>query len=164
MHLTDRDTEIINWITDNKGATIEQINKLFFTNYTTCSIRLKKLSDNKFLKAAVHPVLGKKVYYTKKMPSYHSLILNDFIIKYKDNIKFIQREYKIKKFIVDCIIILKTDKIIIVEIDIYNKTSKEKISNVMNTLKAAGADFEFWIVCKGKRKDKIKEVKYIEYI
>jgi DNA-binding Lrp family transcriptional regulator len=161
MHLTDRDTEIINWITDNKGATIEQINKLFFTNYTTCSIRLKKLSDNKFLKAAVHPVLGKKVYYTKKMPSYHSLILNDFIIKYKDNIKFIQREYKIKKFIVDCIIILKTDKIIIVEIDIYNRTSKEKINGVMAALKRTGVEFEFCVVCKGKRKEEINGVHYI---
>lgn len=152
--------KIIKWITENRGATIKQINKLFFTNYTTCSIRLKKLSDNKFLKVAIHPVLGKKVYYKKKMPSFHALVLNNFIIKYKDNIRLYKREYKIKKFTVDGIIILKTGKLLVIEVDIYNKTRTEKINGVMSILHQAGAEFEFWIISKGNRRKKIKGVNY----
>ncbi|WP_315119473.1 hypothetical protein [uncultured Clostridium sp.] len=161
MQLTSRDTEIIEWITDNRGATIEQINKLFFTNYTTCSIRLKKLSDNKFLRVAVHPVLGKKVYYVKKLPSFHSLVLNDFIIKHKDNIKLVQREYKIKNFIVDCIIILKTEKLLVIEIDIYNRTKKDKINSIKDILNKAKVEYEFWIISKREVREKIKGVNYI---
>jgi len=161
MRLTDRDIDIINFIKDNKGATIEQVKKMFFTNYTTCSIRLKKLSDNNFLKVKIHPIMNKKVYYINKLPSFHSLVLNDFIIKYKDNIKLVQREYKLKNYIVDCIIILKTDKIIIIEIDIWNKTSEEKIKGIMDTMKQNKIIFELWIVSKRDRKKKIKEVNYL---
>lgn len=161
MHLTDRDIDIINFIKENKGATIEQVKKMFFSNYITCSIRLKKLSDNNFLKVKIHPVMNKKVYYINKLPSFHSLVLNDFIIKYKDNIKLVQREYKLKHYIVDCIIILKTDKIIIIEIDIWNKTSEEKIKGIIDTMKQNKIIFELWIVSKRDRKKKIKEVNYL---
>ncbi|WP_315117441.1 hypothetical protein [uncultured Clostridium sp.] len=160
MQLTSRDTKIIEWITDNRGATISQINKLFFTNYTTCSIRLKKLADNKFLKVAVHPVLGKKVYYVKKLPSFHALVLNEFIIKHKDNIRLVQREYKIKNFIVDCIIILKTEKLLVIEIDIYNRTKKDKINSIKDILNKAKVEYEFWIVSKREVREKIKGVEY----
>ncbi|RXI70482.1 hypothetical protein [Clostridium tetani] len=161
MKITERDIDIINWIEKNKGATIEQINKLFFTNYTTCSIRLKKLSDNKLLKVELHPVLGKKVYYKKKMPSFHGLVLNDFIIKYKNNTKFTQREFKIKNYVVDGIIVLKTDKIIIVEIDIWNSTKKKKIEDINHMMKEQNVDYEIWIVSKRNKRNKIKGINYI---
>lgn len=161
MQLTYRDNEIIEWVKENKGATIEQINKLFFTNYTTCSIRLKKLADNKFLKSKIHPVMNKKVYYLNKLPSFHALVLNDFIIKYKGQIKIVQREYKIKNYIVDCIIILKTDIIIIVEIDIWNKTSAEKLKAVKEVMEGNKIKNELWVVSKRERKDKITGVNYI---
>lgn len=161
MQLTARDTEIIKWVTDNRGATIEQINKLFFSNYTTCSIRLKKLSDNGFLKVKVHPVMSKKVYYIKKLPSFHSLVLNDFIIKYKEYIKLVQREYKLKNYIVDGLIILNSDKLIIVEIDIWNKTSDDKLNGIIGLMKQNKIGYELWVVSKRERNKKLKEVNYL---
>lgn len=160
MQLTGRDTEIIEWLTINKGATINQINKMFFTNYTTCSIRLKKLADNKFLKVEKHPVLNKKVYYIKRLPSYHALILTDFIIENKGNIEFMQREYKLKNNKVDCIIILKTGKIIIVEIDIYNTTKDKKIEEIWKALEKVEGEKEVWIISKRERQKKNNKVIY----
>lgn len=162
MKLTDRDTKIINFINECGGATIEQIQKLFFPSYDMSANRLKILADNKFLKVKVHPVLGKKVYYTKKMPSFHTLCITDIAISLKDDIKFMQREYKIKNHIVDCIFVLKSGKIIVLEVDIYNRTKESKIKAVLEALEQAGAAAEVWIAGKRERKEKIKGVKYIE--
>lgn len=71
----------------------------------------------------------------------------------KDKIKFMQREYKIKNNYVDCIFILKTGKIIILEVDIYNCTKETKIKDVLNVLAETKATIEFWIVCKCKRRE-----------
>lgn len=162
MKLTDRDIKIIKFITENTGATIEQLQKLFFPSYDMASKRLKKLSDNKFLKVAIHPTLGKKVYYVKKMPSFHSLVITSVTIILKDQIKFMQREYKVKNNYVDCIFILETGKIIILEIDIFNRTKDKKIDEVLNTLKETKAEIEFWIISKHKRKNKNKKIIEIE--
>ncbi|SHF15837.1 hypothetical protein [Caloramator proteoclasticus] len=162
MKLTDRDTKIINFINECGGATIEQIQKLFFPSYDMSANRLKILVDNKFLKVKIHPILGKKVYYTKKMPSFHSLCITDIMIQLKDEIKFMQREYKIKNNYVDCIFVLNSGKIIILEVDIYNRTKESKIKSVLEALEQTGATVEVWIVGKGKRREKIKNVKYIE--
>lgn len=165
MQLTNRDIEIISFIEKNSGATINQIAQLFFTNYTTCSIRLKKLADNKFLKVAIQPHLGKKVYYKFKMPSFHALVINNILIENKDNIDFYQREYKIKSFKIDCIIILKTGKLLVIEIDIYNKTKSNKIKNIIDILNNANiGEFEIRIYGMRERKDKIKGVKYINIL
>jgi hypothetical protein len=162
MKLTDRDVGIINFIEVNQGATIEQVKKLFFPSYDVAANRLKILSDSKFLKVQVHPVLGKKVYYLKKAPSFHSLIITDVTMLLKDRIKFMQREYKIKNNYVDCIFILETGKIIILEVDVYNRTKESKIKDVLNALAETKATIEFWIVCKCKRREQVRGVKYIE--
>lgn len=162
MKLTDRDTKIVNFIDKNKGATILQIQKLFFTSYDRTARRLRILNKNKFLKVQVHPILGQKVYYTKKIPSFHSLVITDISILLKDQIKFMQREYKIKNNYVDCIFILKMGKIIILEVDIYNRTRNKKIEEVLTTLSQVKTEVEFIIVCKNKRREKNKNVKYIE--
>lgn len=160
MKLTNRDVNIINFIEKNRGATIEQLQTLFFPSYDMASKRLKKLADNKFLKVQPHPVLGKKVYYLKKIPSFHSLVINDVAILLKDKIKFMEREYKIKNNVVDCIFILK-EGIIVLEVDIYNRTSENKIKEVLSTLVETKTKVEFWIVCKEERRKKIKDVKYM---
>lgn len=165
MQLTNRDIEIINFIEKNGGATINQIAQLFFTNYTTCSIRLRKLSDNKFLKVAIQPHLGKKVYYKKKMPSFHALVINNILIENIGNVDFYEREYKIKNFKVDCIIILKSGTLLIIEIDIYNQTKNSKINNLIDILNYANVGkFEIRIYGIRERKDKIKGVKYINIL
>lgn len=156
MKLTDRDTKIINFITENQGATIEQLQELFFPSYDMAAKRLKLLENNKFLKACIHPILGKKVYYIKKIPSFHSLVISEVAILLRDKIKFMQREYKIKNNQVDCIFILRTGKIIILEVDIFNKTKDIKIDNVLTALSAVNTDNEMWIVSKEERKEKKK--------
>jgi hypothetical protein len=162
MKLTDRDINVINFVKENFGATIDQINKLFFPSYNMTAKRVKLLEDNKFLKSSIHPVLGKKVYYLKKVPSFHSLVITDITILLKDKIKFMEREYKIKNNLVDCIFILKEGKIIILEVDIYNSTKETKIKDVLDVLAETKAIIEFWIVCKHKRRERVCGVKYIE--
>lgn len=162
MKLTSRDIEIINFIEENKGATIEQLQQLFFTSYDMASKRLRKLSNNNFLKVNIHPVLGKKVYYLKRIPSYHSLVVNEFIILYKDKIKFMQREYNIKNFKVDCIFILKMGKIIILEVDIYNRTKENKIKEILKLLEQTKVEVEFIVACQQKRRKKSALAKYIQ--
>lgn len=161
MKLTDRDIEIINFITVNQGATIEQLQELFFPSYSMTAKRLKLLEDNKFLKSCVHPVLGKKIYYLKKVPSFHSLVISDIAIHFKDKIKFMEREYKIKNNQVDCIFILKEGKIIVLEVDIFNRTKDKKINDVAAALAETKAKFEIWVICKHSRKEKNRAAKYI---
>ncbi|MCB2309033.1 hypothetical protein LGL08_20225 [Clostridium estertheticum] len=163
MKLTNRDIEIINFIEKNLGATINQIQNLFFPSYDVTANRLKILSDNKFIKVQVHPILGKKVYYLKKVPSFHSLVINDVVILLKDKLNFMQREYKIKNNHVDCIFIMKEGKILILEVDIFNRTKDKKIDEVINALEETKVKFEFWIITKHQvmEKKKKEKIKYI---
>ena len=161
MKLTDRDIDIINFIEKNQGATIQQIQKLFFPSYDVAANRLKILNNNKFVKTQVHPVLGKKVYYFKKMPSFHSLVITDVVILLKDKLDFIQREYKIKNHQVDCIFILKGGKILILEVDIFNRTKDKKVSEIISALDEKKAKFEFLIITKHNVQEKKKKEKVI---
>jgi hypothetical protein len=161
MRLTNRDIEIINFIETNTGATIEQMQKLYFPTYDVAANRLKVLADNKFLKVQVHPVLGKKVYYIRKLPSYHALIITNISILLKDKVKFMQREYKIKNNFVDCIFITHGGKLLITEIDIFNRTKEKKIKEVIASLEGQNIQFEFWVICKHTPKGQVQGVKYI---
>lgn len=80
MELTDRDIDIIKFVKENTGATISQLQELFFPSYSMAAKRLKILADNKYIKETTHPVLGKKVYYIKKIPSFHTLVLTDILV------------------------------------------------------------------------------------
>lgn len=163
MKLTNRDIIVINFIEKNQGATIEQLQKLFFPSYRIAANRLRILNNNRFIKVQVHPILGKKVYFFKKMPSYHSLIINDVVILLKDKLDFMQREYKIKSNQVDCILILKGGKIIILEVDIFNRTKDKKINEIINIMDDKKAKFEFWIITRHEVREKKKKerIKYI---
>lgn len=91
-----------------------------------------------------------------------ALVITDITILLSDKIKFMQREYKIKNNKVDCIFILKMGKIIILEVDIYNRTKETKIKDVTDVLAETKAAVEFWIVCKCKRRSQVRGIKYIE--
>ena len=160
MKLTNRDIKIIQFLEENKGATIQQIQELFFPSYNMAAQRLKILSDNKFIKVNIHPILSKKVYYMQKIPSYHSLIITTFMIKLRDNIKFMEREYKIKNNIVDCIFILKTGQIIILEVDIYNRTNEAKINSIMQILKSQKLQYEFVVIEKMVGRKRVLGLRY----
>ncbi|WML34971.1 hypothetical protein [Clostridium sp. OS1-26] len=91
-----------------------------------------------------------------------NIVYRDGYLRVKNNLKVMRREYKIKNNKVDCIFILKTGKIIILEVDIYNRTKETKIKDVMETLAETKAAIEFWIVCKCKRREQVRGIKYIE--
>lgn len=160
MRLMDRDINIINYLEKFGGATIQQVADVYFKNsYDASKKRLKKLKDNAFIKCATHPVLNKKVYYIKKLPSYHSLIINHVCILLKDKIYKVEREFKIGKTKVDALILLKNKQIVILEVDIFNKTSQNKYNSIKSAMDSRGLEFEMLIV--GKRKRKISFADYV---
>lgn len=130
MKLQDRDIEIINYI-EEYGATIQQAADLFFNgSYESANKRLRKLEKNKFIKGKLHPILNKKVYYKKRMPSYHSLAIQDVYILNRNIIQSYKREAKLDKHKVDALMITNKNKVVIIEVDLFNKTKKEKIDAV----------------------------------
>lgn len=170
MRLTSRDVNIIEFIQKNTGATIEQIQIMFFPSYNTTKRRLRLLKEGNYLKCSIHPILNKKVYYIKKLPSYHSLVINHVCILLRDKIYKVQREFKVGKYRVDALLILNNKDIIILEVDIFNKTSKNKFINIKNILNSKGLKFKMIIVTKTKDKrnfcekiliDEIDKIKYI---
>lgn len=135
MKLQFRDIDIINHA-EKYGGTIQQYADLFFDgSYNAAKHRLKILKENKLIKADLHPIVNKKVYFKGKIPSYHGIIAQDIYIKNKDIIQEFKREVKLDKYKVDVFIITKKLNIYIIEIDIFNKTSKEKIENVKKYIK-----------------------------
>lgn len=135
MKLQDRDINIINHA-EKYGGTIQQYADLFFGgSYNAAKHRLKILKENKLIKADLHPIVNKKVYFKGNIPSYHGIIAQDIYINNKDIIQEFKREAKLDKYKVDVFIITKKLNIYIIEIDIFNKTSKEKIENVKKYVK-----------------------------
>ena len=153
MKLTNRDVDILNFLDKVKGATIEQIQIMFFPSYDTAKRRLRQLKENNFLKCAIHPVLNKKIYYIKRLPSYHSIIINHVCILLKDKIYRVQKEFKIDKYKVDALLVLKDKTIVILEVDIFNRTSKEKYINIKKVLDSQGLKFKMVVVEKRKNKN-----------
>lgn len=161
MKLMDRDIKIINFLEDNIGATIEQIHELFFPSYNMAAKRLQILEGNKYIKGTIHPVLGKKVYYIKKIPSYHALIITDVAIALGSNIRYMKREYPIKKFKVDGIFILKNGQIITIEVDIFNRTTEDKLVATYEELAKTKADVTVLVVSRYERKKRGEKEKKI---
>ena len=139
MKLQSRDIDIINYLEEFKGATIEHIQGLFFPSYDSAKKRLKILEDDKQIKGCWHQLLGKKVYFIDKLPSYHRIITNEVRLAMLKNFEVLEFKYEaqIKNFKVDALCVYKSDKvgIIIIEVDIYNRTSEEKIKFVENEIK-----------------------------
>ena len=159
MKLQNRDIQIINYLKDNQGGTIEQIQKLFFTSYDMARKRLRILETNKFIKSHLHEILNKKVYYIDKIPSYHTLVINSILIKLKNQVVEIKKEATIKNHKVDALLVLKTAKVLIIEVDIFNRTSDEKIINVRREIKnSTGKDALFIIISRSKRREKKKGI------
>ncbi|MHC1722722.1 MAG: hypothetical protein AB9836_05905 [Aminipila sp.] len=158
MNLTERDTEIINYIESVKGATIEQIYKLYFPSYTRASVRLKQLSDYGFLKCKLHPTIGKITYYNDKIPSFHDLVVNDILIALKGlyNDKDYEVMPKLGKTRPDLAIKLKNGRYAIFEIELFNKVKKEKLSRMHKEL--ADVKHDIWIVSKWQSNSKIGRV------
>lgn len=135
MKLQDRDVNIINYA-EKYGGTIQNFADLFFNkSYVGAKRRLRILKNNKLIKGSSHPIVNKMVYYKGKMPSYHGIIAQNIYIKNKNIIQEFKREAKIDNYKVDVFIITKKLNIYIIEIDIFNKTSKEKLEAVKKYIK-----------------------------
>lgn len=159
MKLTNRDIEIINHLERSGGATIEQIASLFFPSYVRASVRLKILEENKLIKSAIQPTLGKLVYYKNKMPSYHTLCINEILIALKGKYKTFKRNMDIGKSEVDLVTVLNNNKYLIFEIEIFNKVSKSKLDYISNTIQG-NIDGDIWIVSQWHSNTREKAVAY----
>ena len=164
MRLTNRAIDIINFVEKAKGVSIKQIQIMFFPSYNTAKRRLRQLKENNFLKCAIHPVLNKKIYYIKRLPSYHSIIINHVCILLKDKIYRAQKEFKIDKYKVDALLVLKDKTIVILEVDIFNRTSKEKYINIKKVMDSKGLKFKMLIVEKRKKQKSFCEEILIDEI
>jgi len=172
MKLQVRDIEIINYLEEFKGATIEQIAKLYFKgSYEASKKRLKVLETSKEIKGCMHHMINKKVYYLIKIPSYHRIITNEIRIILLQNVEVISFKYeaKINKYKIDALCVYKKTElaILLIEVDIYNRTKSEKIQIAGKDIKMkTGIEPTILIICLYGRRErenkKIIEVKIKE--
>lgn len=163
MRLTERDIDIINY--SETGFTIQQAADLFFNgSYFTAAQRLIKLEDAKYIKSSINPTIGKKVYYRKKVPSYHSLVVNDIKIALWGKYSLLETEYQIGKVRVDCIAVLKSKKLLIFEINIFNRTTQQRIDYLNRLVSENGKAADIWILEPQKRRRPYKGARAIEIL
>lgn len=144
--------------------TIKQIATLYFNgSYYTAAQRLLKLEKAKYIKSYINPTIGLKALYTRKKPSYHRLVVNEIKIVLRGKYSFISdTDYKLGKTRVDCILMLHSKKMVIFEVDIFNRTSQTKINYINDLLAANNATADIWIVTPTTSKRKITGCKIIE--
>ena len=82
----------------------------------------------------------------------------------KDIIVKAEREFKIGKYKVDALLVLKNKDIIILEVDIFNRTSKEKYINIKKVMDSKGLKFKMLIVEKRKKQKSFCEEILIDEI
>lgn len=165
--LTDRDNLILQFIEQYGGITIKQASKLFFreAKYSDdiARKRLKKLAENEELKYDKDWVTNQRVYYTKKKPSSHTLVLlnlySEIVGAGADIIEF-EKEYKIDNICrPDGFVIFSYNgkgKVVFIEVDMQNKTSLEKYQKLYETQlfqKEYGTFPEVIILCSNRNYD-----------
>lgn len=136
------DSDLLDFVNEFGGITIEQANKIFFRTkygYDTAKRRLKKLKDEGLLKVDKDFLTQKNVYYTYKKPSSHTVMLLNIyaeIASLEAEIVHFEKEFKLINKRADALFITKYKgiaKMIIVEIDINNKTKDSKYQKVFET-------------------------------
>ncbi|MCD3331444.1 hypothetical protein, partial [Clostridium botulinum] len=112
MYLTKRDKEILYWIDKWGSITINQCSKIFYSKnkeaYQQARKRLKKLSDNNFLRRYRKDMKSETIYYLDKKLTLHDLKVFDiyaelisigatiktFIPRYKINTPNSHKQYR----------------------------------------------------------------------
>lgn len=168
--LTERDNQIINFLTQYKCATTSTISNLFFNgSRRPTTRRLKHLKEHGFIKSSQEYVSIEQVHYINKKPTQlkHVCICSEFISKMKleNNILKEKTEFKIGNIRSDLLIITDTPKIYFVEVcntkpfDV-NKYVKLKKSMVWKNVFPVFPDI---IVISDKKVNKSNELNIIEY-
>jgi hypothetical protein len=181
--LTGRDLDIVKFVMDNSCITAKQAHKIFF-HYTNqgklinqgeliARRRLKKLADSKELLVHEDWKTNQNIYYLKKKPSVHTLKCLDFyseLIYQGAEVLQFKRELKLLKCTPDAFIAFKIGgkgKMILLEVDLYNRTNPEKYKPLYDSQefqKQYGIFPLITIVSKNKN-DKVNtpyKVKYID--
>jgi hypothetical protein len=181
--LTGRDLDLVKFVMDNGCITAKQAHKIFFKTTKQgkpinqgeliARRRLKKLADSGELLVHEDWKTNQKIYYLKKKPSLHTLKCLDFyselIFQGAEILQF-KREMKLHKCTPDAFIAFKINgkgKMILLEVDLYNRTKPEKYKALYDSgefQKKYGIFPLITIVTKNKN-DKVKtdyKVKYID--
>lgn len=142
--LTGRDNEILNFIALHGGITIYQCAKMFFKKAKygedLARKRLKKLATEDILNYDQDWVTNQRVYFIKKKPSSHSLMLTNFYTELAslgaEIIEF-NREYKLEGVCrPDGFIVFTYNnkaKLAFIEIDMQHKTNIDKYEKLFDT-------------------------------
>ncbi|WP_291568509.1 hypothetical protein [Clostridium sp. UBA2485] len=129
------DSDILEFIDEFEGITIEQTKKLFFNTkygYDTARRRLKKLQSEGLIKVGKDYLTQKDVYYIVRKPSSHTvMIMNVYAELYSMGVEIVyfQRGFKVCDKRSDALMIVKYKgiaKMILLEIDINNRTKDDK--------------------------------------
>ncbi|NFG60041.1 hypothetical protein FC778_15325 [Clostridium botulinum] len=181
MSLTNNYKSILEFVEQYGSISIEIAKDLFYnTKYGYDSSRrgLTSLVKGGYLKTSKDFVTDNKIYYNKKPISSHKLMLLKLyakIIALGGEVIEFKKEYKSKKSISDGLIIYKYNgsiKIILIEIDINNKTKENKYIELYKSsyYQNIFGTFPRIIIIdkmaeKRKRKQIYKEIKfiYLEY-
>lgn len=161
MILTERDNLILDSMEAAGGVTIDFISELFFSSYNRASRRLRQLKKYGYIKAELHPILGKMVYYKTKCPSYHSLVINEIVLLFKDRIKEYDRNAKLGTCEVDFVVKLTDNRLVLFEIELENRVTTEKLKRIKENME--GKPHDVWIVTnrlsdRAKKRVNIREL------
>lgn len=135
IRITERDQEIIDFLVQVKCADTQTISNIFFNGKLRATqLRLKALSDYKYIKYYRENVISPNVYYIKRKPTQikHSLILSKFIgTLYAAGIEVIKYKVplKIGNVIADAFICIRYGgdiKIFLVEVENAKYFNTEK--------------------------------------
>lgn len=174
--LTNKDAQILEFVEQYGGITINQCKSLFFNTkfgYDTARRRLKALHQEGYLKADRDFLSDRIIYYNYKKLSSHKILLLDFyskIIEEGAEVVLFKREFKTPGARADGFIIYKYKniaKMLLIEIDINNKTKVDKYVKCYEEgyfQRQFGA-FPLVMIVEKKKKEKgkkaeSKEIKY----
>lgn len=168
--LTERDNQIIEFLTNYKCASTSTISKLFFNDsLRPCNRRLKHLREHGFIKSSQEYVSTEKIHYINKKPAQlkHSCICSQFAtyMKVNNNILKEKIEYKIGNVRCDLLLITDEPKIFLIEICNTKPFDLNKYIKLKNSLewKKVFPIFPTIIVISNKPVKKCVELDIIVY-
>ena len=162
MRLQNRDIEIINFINEHKGVTVEQAARLYFGGSKSLAYRrLRLLKEAKQLKAEYNPFVCCLVYYVKKMPSLHALMLTAFYVVHHKNITNFKREAQIGNQIVDGLVKFNDGTMAAIEAVVNNPLSvakAEAIKGYFNAIYNNSIDIIAITLCRQYDREKYTHI------